>query len=83
MKSDTKNDFCEVVDLAKYRAKKEKEEIDAIYEEVHQLKQEILCMLDEMETPIGPLLWHQEFIDAAPHLRKLIELLEECEKNMI
>lgn len=83
MKSGTKNDGCEVVDLTKYRAKKEKKEIDAIYEEVHQLKQEILCMLDEMETPIGPLLWHQELVDAAPHLRKLIELLEECEKNMI
>ena len=74
---------CEVIDLAKYRAKREKEEIDEIYEEIAEIKQSILCMIDEMESPLGSILWEQDLIDATPVLRELIEQLEAHEEKII
>ena len=71
---------CEVIDLAKYRVKKE---IDELYEEIGEIKHSILCMIEEMESPLGPIMWEQDVIAAAPILRELIERLEAHEEKII
>lgn len=66
---------CEIINLDEYRKKREIEEAMVISDDIARLKGEILHMLEEMESIHGQHMWHSEMRNAAPEIRKLIEML--------
>ena len=74
-------DDGEIIDLQQYRQRLEQKEIEEIGGDINQLTSEILQMIDEMESDIGPLLWRKEFIDSAPILRRFMEKIVEGKKK--
>ena len=80
MSNENKNQ-CEIIDFVKYLKDKESFEIDEIKEDIIRLKAQIMDMLDEMESPSGPYLWQPEILNAAPELRRLMNLLEDSDEG--
>jgi hypothetical protein len=74
-------DDGEIIDLQQYRQRLEQKEIEDIGSDINQLTSEILQMIDEMESDVGPLLWRQEFIDSAPLLRRFMDKIVEGKKE--
>jgi len=70
---------CEIIDFVKYLKDKETFEVEEIKEDIIHLKAQIMDMLDEMESPSGPYLWQPEILNAAPELRRLMDLLEDAD----
>jgi len=80
MSNENKNQ-CEIIDFVKHLKDKEAFEIDEIKEDIIRLKAQIMDMLDEMESPSGPYLWQPEILNAAPELRRLMNLLEDSDEG--
>ena len=62
----------DLVDLAQILQGKRKAESEKLRSEICQLRDDILHMVEEMESPLGPLLYEREILEAAPLLRKIL-----------
>ena len=75
----------DLVDLVQILKEKRSAESDKLRAEICELRDNILSMVEEMESPLGPLLYEREILEAAPLLRKIltsdwISRLEEDEE---
>ena len=70
-----------IVNLQEYKEELEVREIEEIKGDINQLIREINEMIDEMESPLGPLLWRDEYINSAPLLRKFMNMIEEGKRD--
>ncbi len=74
-------DDGEIIDLKQYRQQLEEKEKEEISGDINQLTSEILQMIDEMESDVGPLLWRKEFIDSAPLLRAFMDKIVKGKRD--
>lgn len=65
----------ELIDFAKYKAKKEEDEAKKIDEDIKQLKAEIEFIIKDMEQPCAPHVFLSGYDEMLPFMTQVISTL--------
>ena len=66
----------DLVCLEQWKKLKEEEEVREIQEDIAHLHEQLKYMISEMESPEGPYIYEQEWLDTLPHLLTVSSALD-------